>query len=630
MSQSKPTGPPDPAEIAQRYQVIKRLGAGAFGTVYKAKDKILGRMVAIKTIRLEGLAASGGAGLEELMDRFKREAMVSAQLKHPNIVTIYDIGDSEGMSYIAMEFIDGVGLDRVIAGAGRLPVERAASLAAQVADALDFAHKHNVVHRDIKPANIMVEPGDRVKVTDFGIAKVTDSAEHLTATGSLLGTPSYMSPEQARGSAIDGRSDLFAVGAILYEMVAGKKAFRGDSITGLIFKIITEEPLPLKEQDPAIPDELVRIVARAIVKDPAGRYQAGREMADDLLALTRPGSTPTLRQSEMATTPGYVPGPTTYIPGSSPTIASSPTQNTPGPPTQVAPAAATRVSPAVATKVSAPPSVRRPAPAPTAPQGSKAGLILGLLAGAFVLLLAAGVGAFLFLRSRTAPSPSPSPIAGPGITPSTTVAAQPSPEAAPSAVATPPPVTNPEASAPPVTTLPAAHATPAPPSEGGRRTARNEPPATLPPPPVAADGPESILDREPPEEDGRAAGDHAAETFRESRGGTNSTFGTNRRFGQRARFPRTNQPAERKAIFVLLNVISFEEAYQKMHGRYGTFKEVLPSGDALPHPNAFLRHGYRFQLQADKSEFKVVATPLQMGLRPFVADDSGNVRFADE
>jgi serine/threonine-protein kinase len=562
------------------------------------------------------------------MDRFKREAMVSAQLKHPNIVTIYDIGDSEGMSYIAMEFIDGVGLDRVIAGAGRLPVERAASLAAQVADALDFAHKHNVVHRDIKPANIMVEAGDRVKVTDFGIAKVTDSAEHLTATGSLLGTPSYMSPEQARGAAIDGRSDLFAVGAIVYEMVAGKKAFRGDSITGLIFKIITEEPLPLKEQDPAIPDELVRIVARALVKDPAGRYQAGREMADDLLTLTRPGSTPTLRQSEMATTPGYVPGPTTYIPGSSPTLASSPpTQNAPGPPTHVAPAAVTRMSPAVATKVSPPPSVRGPAPAPPAPPGSKTGLILGLLAGAFVLLLAAGVGAFLFLRSR--PSPSPTPFSGPGTTPSTTlVALPPSPEAAPSAVATPP-VTNPETSPSTATTLAAAHPTPAPTTEAGRRSARNEPPATTLPPVPAAE-PEAILDREPPQADGRAAGDHAAETFRESRGGTNGTFGTNRRFGQRERFPHTNQPAERKAIFVLLNVISFEEAYQKMHGRYGTFQEVLPSGDALPHPNAFQRHGYRFQLQADKSEFKVVATPLQMGLRPFVADDSGNVRFADE
>src|SRR5438445_11823182 len=159
MSQQRPAGSSDPSEIAQRYQVIKRVGAGAFGTVYKAKDKILGRMVAIKTIRLEGLAAAG-TSLDQLMDRFKREAQVSAQLKHPNIVTIYDVGEVEGTSYLAMEFIDGIGLDRAIAGAGRLPTERAANLGAQVADALDFAHRHNVVHRDIKPANIMIEAGD--------------------------------------------------------------------------------------------------------------------------------------------------------------------------------------------------------------------------------------------------------------------------------------------------------------------------------------------------------------------------------------------------------------------------------------------------------------------------------------
>ena len=249
---SQSSSVPEPAEIAGRYQIIKKLGAGAFGTVYKAKDKILGRMVAIKTIRLEGLAAAG-TGLDELMDRFKREAQVSAQLKHPNIVTIYDIGEAGGVSYIAMEFIDGVGLDRVIATGGQLPLERAVVLGAQVADALDFAHRNGVVHRDIKPANIMVEAGDRVKVTDFGIAKVMDSADHLTMTGSLLGTPSYMSPEQAKGAALDGRSDLFAVGCILYEMLAGRKAFRGDSITGLIFKIITEEPPSIREVDPDRP-----------------------------------------------------------------------------------------------------------------------------------------------------------------------------------------------------------------------------------------------------------------------------------------------------------------------------------------------------------------------------------------
>jgi serine/threonine-protein kinase len=292
VSASNPAAP-EPTEIAGRFEVVQKLGAGAFGTVYKARDKLLGRLLAIKTMRMEGLAASQ-AGLGEMLDRFRREAQVAAQLKHPSIVTIYDIGESEGRSYISMELIDGIGLDRVIAESGRIPVERAAGLAAQVADALDFAHRNGVVHRDIKPANIMIEPGDRVKVTDFGIAKPTDSAEHLTMTGSLLGTPSYMSPEQARGSALDGRSDLFSLGCVLYEMVAGRKAFRGESITALLFKIITEEPPPIRELDPSLPDRLVHVIAKATAKAPENRYQTGRELADDLLTLARPGSLPTL------------------------------------------------------------------------------------------------------------------------------------------------------------------------------------------------------------------------------------------------------------------------------------------------------------------------------------------------
>src|SRR4029450_7257639 len=245
-----------------------------------------------------------GAGIEEMLKRFEKEAKFSAKLKHPNIVTIYDVGETDGLSYLAMELLDGTGLDKVIAQAGRLPVGGAAGIGAQVADALDFAHKNNVVHRDIKPANIMIEAGDRVKVTDFGIAKVTDSGDHLTMTGSLLGTPSYMSPEQARGSALDGRSDLFAVGAILYEMLTGQKAFRGDSITGLIFKIITEEPIPIEEADPETPPEMVRIIRRALNKAPEVRYQSGRELADDLMTLTRAGAAPTLRQADVDTARG--------------------------------------------------------------------------------------------------------------------------------------------------------------------------------------------------------------------------------------------------------------------------------------------------------------------------------------
>jgi serine/threonine protein kinase len=390
---SQPSPAAEPSEIAGRYQVIKKLGAGAFGTVYKAKDKILGRMVAIKTIRLEGLAAAG-ASLDELMDRFKREAQVSAQLKHPNIVTIYDIGEAGGVSYIAMEFIDGVGLDRVIAGDGRLPLERAAMLGAQVADALDFAHKNGVVHRDIKPANIMVEAGDRVKVTDFGIAKVMESGDHLTMTGSLLGTPSYMSPEQAKGAALDGRSDLFAVGCILYEMIAGKKAFRGDSITGLIFKIITEEPPPLREMDPDVPEEMVRIIAKALAKTADARYQAGHELAADLLALTRAGTMPTLRQAEVKTASGMPPvgvGATVITPAtmkSGPDAAPTRVAPRPGPPAPPPPP-----MPPAAGRAATPPPLPHAA-APVAPaRRSGAGLLIALaVAGVFLVIAAAGEG----------------------------------------------------------------------------------------------------------------------------------------------------------------------------------------------------------------------------------------------
>jgi serine/threonine-protein kinase len=447
-----------------------------------------------------------------------------------------------------------------------------------------------------------------------------------------------MSPEQARGAVVDGRSDLFAVGAIVYEMLAGKKAFRGDSITGLIFKIITEEPLPLQEQDPQIPDALVQIVARALAKDPAARYQSGRELADDLLALTRPGSTPTLRQSEVATSPGYVPGPTTYIPASSPTLSSTPTQNAPGAPTQAPPAAATRVSPASATRVS-PPTVARPAPPAPAPSGSRAGLLIGLLAAGLLGIVAVGVVAFLFLRPK--PSVAPTPIAGPVpatvATPSPEAAATPAAETTPVAAATPGEVAPTPMQTPTVAPTPTSVArggrpagsaagggTPAAENRGVAGTERG----TTAPPPVASE-PEAMLDREPVE-DGRAAGDHAASTYRSDRGTSGSTFGTSRNLARRERFPRTNVPAERQAIFVLLNMISFEEAFKKTSGRYGTFREVLPPTIPLTQPSNFHRHGYRFEVQADKEEFRVVATPLNIGRRPLVADDSGIVRFADE
>jgi hypothetical protein len=273
--------------------------------------------------------------------------------------------------------------------------------------------------------------------------------------------------------------------------------------------------------------------------------------------------------------------------------------------------------------------------------GSKTGVLVGLLAGGLVLLLAVGVAAFLILRPRLAPSAGP--VAGTPTTsavPSTTLAAAPSPSGvAPSAATSPAAIANAEPRAAP--TPAGGRQTPVAAEGGGRRPAKTDPAVAdgaaasggtkgATGGAVAAAEPESILDREPPAEDGRAAGDRAASTYRESRGGGNGSYGTNRRLQARARFPRTSDPAERRAIFVLLNVISFEEAFQKGHSRYGNFKEVLPGGETLPHTNAFQRHGYRFELQADKGEFRVIATPLTMGLRPLVADDSGIVRFADE
>jgi serine/threonine protein kinase len=623
LSANKPAVP-EPTEIAKRYQIVKKLGAGAFGTVYKAKDKVLGRMVAIKTIRLEGLAAAG-ASLDELVDRFKREAQVSAQLKHPNIVTIYDIGEADGMSYLAMEFIDGVGLEKVISSAGRLTVERAASIAAQVADALDFAHKGHVVHRDIKPANIMIESGDRVKVTDFGIAKTLNSGEHLTMTGSLLGTPSYMSPEQARGGDIDGRSDLFSVGCVLYEMLAGQKAFRGESITALIFKIITEEPPPIHALDPSIPDEVVRIISKALSKAPETRFQSGREMADALLPFTRAGSTPTVRTTEtptarsspnlMATmaTPATVAGKST-----------TPTVQAPPPPPPLASGSAPRPASATPPPPPVPAVISRPAPK----SSSNLGLFV-FLGMAFLAFLgvAAGLGWYLFLRKPPVPvaeaSPTPESLAPDTTLPSGPVAAT---------RETTPPQTEPPATEPPTTTQPVRAA------DVGRdtrtTTPRNPPPQTVPDQEGRSASPDqAFLDEEPPAVDGAEAGRRVSDAY-SGRSSSGSAGYGGARLRARPRSPRDLVPMERPAVATLRWVMNAEEAYNRKGGRYGNLKELVQS-QAMPMPrdvavsaNSFIRRGYRFELSLTSDGFRVTATPMAPGVRPFAGDESGYILSA--
>ncbi len=260
-----------------RYQVEKELGKGAMGVVYGGKDPKIGRVVAIKTMALS--AEFEADELTEAKERFFREAETAGRLTHPNIVTIYDAGEEHDLCYIAMEFLKGKDLTPYTKQPNLLPPDKVLSIVERVADALGYAHSMGIVHRDIKPANIMYElESDTVKVTDFGIARITDSSR--TKTGMVLGTPSYMSPEQLAGTRIDGRSDLFSLGVTLYQMLAGRLPFEGESMTQLMFAIANNPHPPIREINAALPEWVVPIIDRALAKDFEGqRYQNGAEFA---------------------------------------------------------------------------------------------------------------------------------------------------------------------------------------------------------------------------------------------------------------------------------------------------------------------------------------------------------------
>lgn len=262
-----------------RYQVEKELGKGAMGVVYLGKDPKIGRVVAIKTLALS--QEFSGEDLVDARERFFREAETAGRLQHQNIVTIFDAGEEHDLAYIAMEFLKGRDLAEHCKQGHLLPVPVVLGIVARVADALAYAHKQNVVHRDIKPANIMYDrESDAVKVTDFGIARITDSSK--TKTGLVLGTPSFMSPEQLAGKRVDGRSDLYSLGVMLFQMLAGVLPFRGDSMSELMYKIANEDAPDLYRIRPELPQILVDVVARALTKRPETRYQSGELFAADL------------------------------------------------------------------------------------------------------------------------------------------------------------------------------------------------------------------------------------------------------------------------------------------------------------------------------------------------------------
>ena len=262
-----------------RYEIERELGKGAMGAVYLGKDPKISRTVAIKTMALSQEFEEDE--LEEVKERFFREAETAGRLTHPNIVTIFDAGDEHDLAYIAMEFLKGDDLSKFVKKGSLLPLEQVLTLIQRSADGIDYAHKHNVVHRDIKPANIMWDPdSDTVKITDFGIARITDSSK--TKTGMVLGTPSYMSPEQLAGKKVTGQSDIFSLGVMLFQMVTGKLPFTGDSMASLMYKIANEKHPSPESINPDVPRCVTVIINRAMEKDVAKRYRRGSDMVADI------------------------------------------------------------------------------------------------------------------------------------------------------------------------------------------------------------------------------------------------------------------------------------------------------------------------------------------------------------
>ncbi len=265
-----------------RYEIEKELGRGAMGTVFLGKDPKINRFVAIKTLRLDEVDAEM---VTEVKERFFREAESAGRLNHPNIVTIHDAGEEQELGYIAMEVLDGKDLKEWCRKDNLLPVKQVLEIVAEVAEALDYAHGQNVVHRDIKPANIMMQKDGTVKVTDFGIARITTSSK--TQTGVLLGTPSYMSPEQITSTKVDGRADIFSLGVVLFEMLAGEKPFQSDNAATLMFQIAKEPHLSILKIRPDLPTTCEAIIDKALQKDAAQRYQRAGEMAQALRACAQ-------------------------------------------------------------------------------------------------------------------------------------------------------------------------------------------------------------------------------------------------------------------------------------------------------------------------------------------------------
>jgi len=288
------------AQKIGRYEIIEEKGHGAMGAVYLARDPAMDRTVAVKTIH--SLALSGPHA-QEFRERFYREARSAGGLAHPGIVTVFDVGEQDAVPYLVMEFIEGRSLSDAAKNGERFTLERVCEIGQQIAEALGYAHKHGVIHRDIKPANILLTSKEkygveRPKIADFGVAKL--GAAELTTAGQMLGTPAFMPPEQFTGAPIDGRSDIFSLGVILYWMATGELAFPGETITAVSYKVVHTEPVAPRNLNPAVPAGFDRIILKCLAKAPSERYASGEDLARDL-AAHRAGRTEAELQTPMST-----------------------------------------------------------------------------------------------------------------------------------------------------------------------------------------------------------------------------------------------------------------------------------------------------------------------------------------
>jgi len=267
--------------LGGRYRVERELGRGGMAKVFEGTDTVLGRRVAIK------LLAPQFAEDEGFVQRFRREAQAAARLSNPNVVSVFDTGTDGGVHFIVMEYVEGRTLQDYLAGGGRIMPDRAIEIAEAVASALSAAHAQGVIHRDIKPGNIMLTPTGQVKVADFGIARMTTTAETVAQTAAVLGTASYLSPEQAQGEPVDGRSDIYSLGCVLYEMVTGRPPFLGDSPVAVASKHVLEQPKPPSKMNNDVTPDLDAVILRAMAKNPANRYQSAEELRADLDRVRR-------------------------------------------------------------------------------------------------------------------------------------------------------------------------------------------------------------------------------------------------------------------------------------------------------------------------------------------------------